>query len=250
MERRKRPIIALAQIRYYENHSKNNVEKIRKYIRLAKKKKADIICFPESCIYKETLSDKNHKLINEIKEECKKNKIWCIITEDIKINKKTYNMSLLINRVGEIVGNYKKINLYGDKVDAGRKIKIFNTDFGKIGIAICWDLAFPDLFKKMKKAGAEIIFCPAQWWYDSIAHEEKHKIRELKILQSLITVRAFENICFITLCNPVSDSKHQISYSAIASPTGIISEIIKKEGLITAKLNLNKIKEMQNHYDS
>ena len=250
MKKRKKPIIALAQIRYFGTSSRNNVEKIKKYIRLAKKKKADIVCFPESCVHKTALLHKNHKLINEIKQECKKNKIWCIITEDINIKNKSYNVALLIDRNGKIKGDYKKIHLYGDKVNPGKRIKVFNTDFAKIGIAICWDLAFSSLFQKMKKAGAEIIFCPAQWWYDSIAHEEKHEIRELKILQSLIRVRAFENVYFVTLCNPVMDSKYQISYSAIASPTQILSEIIKKEGLITAKINLNKIKELQNHYDA
>jgi len=250
MIRRKRPIIALAQIKYFDISSRNNVEKIKKYIRLAKKRKADIVCFPESCVHKTSILHKNHKLINEIKEECKKNNIWCIITEDIKIKNKPYNVALLIDRNGKIRGNYKKIHLYGDNVNPGNKIKVFNTDFAKIGIAICWDLAFPYLFKKMKKEGAEIVFCPAQWWYDSISHEEKHEVRELKILQSLLRVRAYENVYFVTLCNPVMDSKYQISYSAIASPTGILSEIVKKEGLITAKLNLNKIKELQSHYDS
>ncbi len=250
MNKKKQPIIALAQIRYFENSSKDNVKKIKKYIRLAKKRNADIVCFPESCVHKTALLHKDHKLINEIKEECKKNKIWSIITEDIKIKNKSYNAALLIDRDGKIKGDYRKIHLYGDKVSPGKKITVFNTDFAKIGIAICWDLAFPDLFKKMKKANAEIIFCPAQWWYDSIAHEEEHEVREMKILQSLLSVRAFENVYFVALCNPVMDSKYQISYSAIASPTRILSEIVKKEGLITAKINLNKIKKLQDYYNS
>ena len=90
-----------------------------------------------------------------------------------------------------------------------------------MGIAICWDLAFPELFKKMKKAGVEIVFCPAQWWYDTEAHKQKHKEREFKILESLARTRAYENICFLVLCNPVMDSKRQISYSAIISPKAV-----------------------------
>ncbi|HJX50739.1 MAG TPA: nitrilase-related carbon-nitrogen hydrolase, partial [Candidatus Nanoarchaeia archaeon] len=91
MKRKKQPIIALAQIRYHDTSSKNNIEKIKKYIILAKKRKADIVCFPESCVHKTAMFHKNHGLINEIKEECKKNKIWSIITEDIKIKDKVYN---------------------------------------------------------------------------------------------------------------------------------------------------------------
>lgn len=248
--KKNKPIIAVAQIKYFDVSSVNNVDKIKKYINLAKKKRADIVCFPESCLHKNYIFHKDHKLINEIRRECKSNKIWAIITEDIKIKNKLYNTSLLINRNGKIVGDYEKIHLYGDKVNPGNRIKVFNTDFGKIGIAICWDLAFPELFNKMKRAGAQIIFCPAQWWYDSISHKEKHEIRELEILESLVRVRAFENVCFVVLCNPVMDSKYQISYSAIASPTKILSKIVKKEGLIVSKIDLSEIEKLENHYKS
>lgn len=250
MKRRKKPIIALAQIKYFEGSSRNNVNKIKDYIRLAKEKNADIVCSPESCVHKTAVLHKNHKLINEIKEECKKNEIWCIITEDLKVEDKSYNTSLLIDRKGKIQGDYRKIHLYGDKVNAGKKIKVFKTDFAKIGIAICWDLAFPELFQKMKKRGAEIVFCPSQWWYDTIAHKEEHKVKELKILKSLLRARAFENVCFVALCNPVTGARHQISYSAIASPTGILSEIVEKEGLITAKINLDGIPKLEKYYSS
>ena len=68
-EKRKNPIIALAQIVYYDTGERHNIAKIKKYIKLAKKRKADIICFPESSISKTDSLSFNHKLIREIKEE-------------------------------------------------------------------------------------------------------------------------------------------------------------------------------------
>ena len=241
--------IALAQIKYYDISRQNNLEKIKRYIKLAKKKKADIICFPESCISKNAL-EKEHKFIRQIREECRKNSIWCIVTEDVYKGGKLYNSAFLIDRSGKIKGDYKKIHLYGDKVNAGKKIRVFKTDFGKIGLAICWDLAFSELFKKLKRRGAEIVFCPAQWWYDAKAHEERHEARELKILESLLMSRAYENVYFMALCNPVMDSKFQISYTAIASPTRILKKIVRREGIITAKINLNQIKKIEKIYNS
>lgn len=251
----KKPIIAVAQIKYFDINTRHNIEKIKKYIQLAKKAKADIICFPESCLHKTEALSFNHKFVKQIQEECRKNKIWCIVTEDIEIKtkiffNKLYNVALLIDREGKIKGFYKKIHLYGDKVNPGNKAEVFQTDFAKIGIAICWDLAFPELFQQMKKAGAEIIFCPAQWWYDTQAHKEEHKNRELKILESLVLTRAYENVCFFALCNPVMDSKYQVSLSAIASPTRILKKITGKEGLITAEINLNEINKLQKVYDA
>jgi predicted amidohydrolase len=247
MERK--PVIALAQIRYFEDSNTNNLNKILKYIRLAKKRGADIICFPESCLHKSAL-DLDNRIISQISEECRNNSIWCIVTDDMKIRGRTYNVSLLIDRKGRIKGKYKKIHLYGDNTYAGKEPLVFKTDFGKIGIAICWDLAFPELLQEMKNMGAQIIFCPAQWWYDSKAHQEEHKKRELEILRSLILTRAYENTVFVGLCNPVLDSKYQISYTAIASPTKILKEIKEREGLIVQEINLNEIEKLERLYDS
>jgi predicted amidohydrolase len=251
--KRGNPVIALAQIKYYDLHPKHNLEKIKKYISLAKERKSDIVCFPESCLHKKSL-EKDHDIIEEIRKECKKHSIWCIITDDIIVKDKTYGTALLIDRKGNIHGDYKKINLYGDKVLPGKRIKVFETDFAKIGIAICWDLAFPTLFKKMKESGVQIIFCPAQWWYDAQAYARKQDIkspkkREEEVLESLIKTRAFENVCFVAVCNPVMDSKFQVSYTAIASPySKILNSIVDKEGLITARLDLREIKKLEKIY--
>lgn len=254
--KKRNPIIALAQIRYFDSYEKNNVKKIKKYIKLAKKKNADIICFPESCIHKLDFLPFNHKLIEEIKEECKKNSIWCIISDDMAIGRKIYNVAILINRQGKIVGSYKKIHLYGDSegVRAGKKIKVFKTDFAKIGIAICWDLSDPKLFKKMKKKGAEIIFCPTYWKYELRAHggrkyEEAHRKKEKLTLKSLLMTRAFENLLYTVLCNPANGEKDLVAYSAICSPHKILKEINNKEGLIYSSVNLSEIEKLQKLYD-
>ncbi|MFA4960423.1 MAG: carbon-nitrogen hydrolase family protein [Candidatus Pacearchaeota archaeon] len=247
------PIIALAQIKYYEK-SNNNLAKIKKYIRLAKKKNADIICFPESCVHKNEVLHFGHHLILEIREECKKNSIWAIISEDFMVKGKHYNAAILIDRKGEIVGFYKKIHLYDEEgLSSGKRIGVFKTDFAKIGIAICWDLKFGKLFRRMQKKGAQIIFCPAQWMYELHAHHarkysEKLKKKEIELLKSLISARAFENLNFVGLCNPVLDSEDQVSYTAIASPHKILKEITNKEGLIVSEINLDEIKKLKKLY--
>jgi len=248
MKKRKEATIALAPIKYFDISKKDNLLKIKKYIRLAAKKNSDIICFPESCLHKKEVLRLNDGIIKEIQEECKNNSIWCIITEDIIIKKRPYNTAILINRNGEIKGKYKKIHIYDEEVMAGKKVKVFKTDFARIGIVICWDLAFPELFRKMKEKKAEIVFCPAQWCYEEKAYDTKHKEREINLLKALVSARAFENVFFVALCNPLVDRKDQVSYSAIASPTKIIKETIDSERLIVAKLNLEEIKRIENIY--
>ncbi len=246
--KRRTPTIALAQIRY--NHTgKHNVSIIKKYIKLASEKRADIVCFPETCINRPKKLPLDHKLIKEIQEECKNNSIWAIITDYFVTNKKIYKMAILIDRKGRIKGKYKKINLYGDNAkEGGKRIFVHKTDFGKIGIVICWDLAFPKLFKKMKKAGAEIVFCSAQWCYETRAYKEDPRGGELNLLKSILLSRAFENINFVAVCNPVTEERDLISYSAISSPHKILAEIKDKEGLLTTKLDLNEIKKFSKIY--
>lgn len=244
------PVIALAQIKYFHECKTHNIGKIKEYIKLAKKAKADIVCFPETCVHKTEFLDKNDWLLGQIRDECKKNRIWCIITEHLRIKRRDYNTAILIDREGKIKGMYKKIHLYGDEVKPGKKTMVFETDFAKIGIAICWDLSFPDLFRKLRSRGAEIVFCPAKWWYEKEAHDKAHKKREIKILESLIRARAFENLFYVAICNPVMDSKYQVSYSAIASPHKLLKEISGKEGLITAKINLKELKKLRKLYES
>ncbi|MDO8467501.1 MAG: carbon-nitrogen hydrolase family protein [Nanoarchaeota archaeon] len=244
----KNPIIALAPIRYFDISKEDNLEKVKKYINLAKKSKADIICFPESTLHKKTLH-LEHKIIKEVCEECKKNSIWCIVTEDMKIGNKFYNTSLLINRKGEIKGKYKKIHLYDEEhLSKGNKVEVFKTDFGKIGIVVCWDLAFPALFKKMKRAGAQIVFCPSYWCYEEKAHDKEHKQREIQILKSLISARAFENLFFVALCNPLVDRKDMVSYSAIVSPHHILQESVDSEKIMIQKIELSEIERAERIY--
>jgi predicted amidohydrolase len=253
MKTKTNPIIALAQIKY-SRKTAENVNKIKRYIAVAKRAGADIVCFPESCLSlrdREDVFKLSDKYIKEIKETCKKNEIWCIIHDDMLVKGEAYSMALLINRKGEDVGGYRKIHLSGDNdlVNSGKHVKVFKTDFGKISIVICWDLMFPELFKRMKKAGAEIVFCPAQWHYEEDAYKKRYKRRELRLLRALVTARAFENLNFVCLCNPVTQRKDLISYSAIVSPHKILKEIVNQEGLITSELKLNEIPKLHRLYN-
>ena len=160
LKKRKMPVIALAQIRY---SGENNVQKIKKFIKLAKSKKAEIVCFPESCVSKYENLSLTDPLVKEIRKACKENSIWAIVTDSFEFKENYYKAALLIDREGNIRRHYKKINLYDDYTKEGKRVFVYQTDFAKIGIAVCWDMAFPKLFRNMKKKGAEIVFCPAHW---------------------------------------------------------------------------------------
>ncbi len=244
-----KPIISLAQIKYFDTSEKHNVDKIKKYIFLAKKAGSDIVCFPETCIHKTDYLSFNHELIKQIQNSCRENSIWAIVTDSFLVKKKPYKIALLIDRKGKIRGRYKKINLYDDYTESGKKIFTYKTDFAKIGIIICWDLAHPDLFRRMKKSGAQIIFCPSKWCYEHRSYKKNHAYQEKELLKAIVKSRAFENLVFVALVNPViKNSEDLVSYSSIVSPHKTLKELYGKEGLLTARINLNEIKKFSKLY--
>jgi predicted amidohydrolase len=78
-----------------------------------------------------------------------------------------YNSVLVINRRGDLVTIYDKIHLAGSEKDylaAGNRFCCFDTEFGRIGLCICWDMQFPELCRILALRGARIVLCPTWGW--------------------------------------------------------------------------------------
>ena len=75
-----------------------------------------------------------------------------------------YNTAVLIDREGRLVGKYRKVNLpydeFEDGITPGKEYPVFQTDFGKVGMMICWDFEFPEPARALALQGAEIILMP------------------------------------------------------------------------------------------
>lgn len=223
------------------------VRDVKRYIKLAKKERVDIVCFPEDTIY--AGPKKNIKILEQIKKSCKENKIWCIITEHLKERKYSYNSAVIIDNKGKTCGKHKKVHTCDYNVRAGSRFDVYDLPFCKAGIAICWDISHPDTIYSMVKKGAKIIFCPMFWEYDEWAHKKNHKKYEKKLLESLILTRAFESLVYVVFCNPYHPHlKELVSYSAIAEPERVIKDIYKREGMIYADIDLNHLEELRKNY--
>lgn len=113
---------------------------------------------------------------------------------------RVYSRTYLFDNMGEVLGDYDKLHLFdvdvsdgtkeyreSDTFCPGEKISVIDTPFGKLGLAICYDLRFPELFRAMRLAGAEIIALPAAFT----------KVTGEAHWQTLIQARAIENQCFV-----------------------------------------------------
>ena len=165
-----------------------------------------------------------------------------------------YNTALLIDSSGEIQLRYRKNHLWIPErryLVPGNEAMVVDTQIGKIGLAICWDLAFPELFRSMIKQGAEIIYIPSYWSTGSNkpAHTE---IKASKMMiDTLCLARALENECLIIYANGAGKAKYyvdgeiysenQVGYSQICAPFyGTVAKIgSNKEGYIVYACDRN-----------
>jgi predicted amidohydrolase len=116
-----------------------------------------------------------------------------------------YNTTYYIDRSGEIQGRYRKINLWLPErsyITPGSSISVFQTRFGSVGLIICWDLMFPEIFRAMVKEEVEIVICPSYWCFEDAGKGMKYDSKaEVKLVNALCVTRAFENELVLVYAN-------------------------------------------------
>lgn len=157
---------------------------------------------------------------------------------------KFYNTAVLLDREGKIIGQYSKIHLFGygsaerELLSPGEEVEVADTEFGKVGFGICYDLRFPELYRKMVDKGAEIIINCSAWPYPRVEH-----------WNILNRVRAIENQCYFLSCGCAgySDGKPFIGRSMIIDPWGtVISSAAERETILKTEIypeSVTKIRE-------
>lgn len=153
-----------------------------------------------------------------------------------------YNTTPVIGKDGRLFGYYDKTHLFPpfqeDRYLApGADLPIFKTDLGVFGIVICFDIRFPELARSLALAGAQVLFCPAEFPAERTA-----------IWATLLRARAIENQIFVVGCNRVgSDGKHTYGgRSAIIDPEGkTLAQANASAQLISATIDLGQVTDTQ-----
>ncbi len=116
-----------------------------------------------------------------------------------------YNTTYYIDKTGNIRGKYRKVNLWLPErsyITAGNEMPVFETSYGKVGLIICWDLMFPEIFRSMVQQGVEIVICPSYWCYEDAGIGMMHDANsEVKLVNALCVARAFENEVILVYAN-------------------------------------------------
>lgn len=208
----------------------------------------DLLIFPEMTLTGFTMNSKEHseeidgksiKFFIELSRKLKTDIIAGIIEND---DSSYYNSLFHFDKQGLIKAVYRKIHPFSlaeeDKFfTSGNDIVISSFKNHKIGLSICYDLRFPELYRLNVKEGAEVMINIANWPVKRIEH-----------WKSLLKTRAIENQSFMVGVNRIGNDPYQTynGCSAVFSPMGneiIISE--NEEKTIYSDLNFKEVKEVR-----
>ena len=194
-------------------------------------------------------SEEKHQVLSAFQELALELGIWLLIGSiSIKVSDtKLSNRSFLINPNGEVIARYSKIHMFDVKVgdghqylesktyEPGSKAVIAETPWGLMGLTICYDIRFPNLFRDLAKAGAKVIFSPAA--FTRVTGEAHWHV--------LQRARAIENGCYIVSPAQVgthANNRKTFGHSLIVNPWGeVLADGGTETGFIVSELDLGAV---------
>jgi len=245
----------------------DNLAAAGELLREAKDLGCDIACLPENFSFiglrdadklQVAEPDREGPVQSFLSDTARKLKMW-ILGGTILIRgdneRRVANASLLIDGAGKRVARYDKIHLFdvtipgrdeqyreSTHVTPGRDLVVADTPVGKLGLSVCYDMRFPELYRELVSKGAEWLAMPAAFTVPTgRAHWE-----------TLLRARAIENLCYVVA--PAQTGTHtsgRETYgdSLIVDYWGqVLSRLARGTGVITAEIDLAKEAETRTRF--
>ena len=222
--------VALAQISCKVGDKKHNINTMKKNIKHAKEKGANLVIFPELSLTGYLNRDLTYELaepipgpsIHSLEETAKKENIYVVFgmpEQSEKAHAVLYNTAVLLGPDG-LIGKYRKMHLPTHSVfeekryfRLGYEAPVFETEIGKMGLTICYDIFFPEISRLLRLKGSQLIICISA----------SPAVRS-EFFEVLTTARALENTVFLAYVNlvGVEDGLQFWGGSRIIAPDGRI----------------------------
>lgn len=200
-------------------------------------------------------SDGNGPIRSFLSAQAKQNKIWIIggtipsnTSMDGKISSdKIYAACFVYDDHGREVARYDKIHLFDVTVDdnqttyneskttqAGERVVTVDTPVGKVGLAVCYDVRFPELFRQLRAKGADLFVLPSA--FTDVTGKAHWEV--------LIRARAIENFCYVIAAGQGGvHENHRRTFGdsmVVDSWGNVINRLTKGEGVVIADIDLEK----------
>ena len=204
---------------------KDSEQPLSELLRYTQDKKVEVILFPEDHIYSDMLAD-----LQRIAKESGK---WIISgMEDRNKEGKRYKHAVVVNPLGVVVGHHRKTSLTYDELKKGfshgAAIDAVETDFGTIGVSICYEMHFPEVARSYALQGARVVFNPVGtgMWHET----------QFLAWTSVGRTRASENGIFSAGCSHANDA---VPFAYAYAPDGMcLAEARHVSRMVTVTLDL------------
>src|SRR5271157_3622343 len=243
-----------------------NLEKAEGLIRLAAARGARLIALPEVFNWRgkraeeaaaaETLEGPSLTLMGGLARELEINLLAGSVTEHVPGQGRRYNTSVLLGPDGSRLAVYRKIHLFdvdlpgrvtireSDAKLSGGEVVCAPTALGGIGLSVCYDIRFPELYRHLAYRGAKIITVPSAFTFPT---GEAH-------WEVLIRARAIENQCYIVAPAQFGPNVHGFSdygNSMIVDPWGrVLARAADQEGVVVATIDLEYLERVRRELPS
>lgn len=162
---------------------------------------------------------------------------------------------LVFDDHGQRVARYDKVHLFdvdvpetneayreSNSIEAGDNLLVLDTPFGKLGVAVCYDLRFPEFFRKMSKQGMELLVIPS-------AFTDKTGAAHWELL---LRARAVENLCYVIAPNQGGiheNGRRTFGHSMIIDPWGMVLDCYKTGGgFVVADIDHERLAKVRNTF--
>jgi deaminated glutathione amidase len=240
-----------------------NLATLARLIERAVARGAELVCLPEYCAaYGMTAgrlevgakTEDQHEALGALREQARRHRRWLLIGSlgVLAGDGRSLNRSYLVDPDGAIRARYDKIHLFDVDLSCGESYResgtirpgetapVVATRFARLGLTICYDLRFPQLYRALAKAGAEVLFVPAAFTRTT---GQAH-------WHVLLRARAIESGAFVVApaqCGAAPDGRlARYGHSMIVEPWGeVLADGGEDEGVIDAELDLARVAEVR-----
>ncbi len=259
--------IAVVQFEITPFAIQDNLAKAERFIREAAAARAHIIVFPEDFVTGPlcgdvTFADYQGCYVQYFQRLAVKYAIDIVPGSIIEGDADgLYNTTYYIDRRGTIRGRYRKVNLWHPErayLTPGCEFPVFSTDYGRVGLLICWDLIFPEAFRELVQQDVEIVFCPSYWCFEDAGIGLRYDdYSEVKLVNALCTARAFENEIVLVYANAAGEgmvlpqgTERLIGHSQITVPFKGMLQVLDhiEEGMFVQAVNTKILRDAARVY--
>ena len=246
----------------------HNLVRAAHWIDIAAQRGADLIALPENFGLLREESDtgpnplatslERNRAVELLRERARRHAVWLAggtVPEQSPDEARVYNTSVLVDPSGHIVASYRKIHLFDVDVPGaqlresrtvapGEKVVCATTPLGRIGLSVCYDIRFPELYRALVDQGAQVLLVPSAF---TVPTGKDH-------WEILLRARAIESQAFVLAAGQFGQhnrSRQSYGRSMVIDPWGLVlAQVPDGEGVALAELDLSRVEEVRERLPS